>query len=105
MSIYGIDAGGVRKSPALPDVRNELRRRLRGSVLVSHTSFDKVAFERAMARYELEQLKVTWLDSAKIVRRAWPERYGRSGYGLKMASSPFTSESGDVSRLSSTIAE
>ena len=83
VSIHGIDERDVRKSPTLPEVRDELRRRLRGSVLVSHTSFDRVAFERAMARYELEQLHVTWLDSAKIVRRAWPERYGRRGYGLK----------------------
>ena len=28
------------------------------------TSFDRVAFERAMSRYDLEQLQVTWLDSA-----------------------------------------
>ena len=54
-----------------------------GSVLVSLTSFDRVAFERALTRYDLEQLQVTRLDSAKIARRAWPERYGRSGYGLK----------------------
>ena len=33
--------------------------------------------------YGLEQLQVTWLDSAKIARRAWPDRYGRRGYGLK----------------------
>ncbi|MCY4499370.1 MAG: exonuclease domain-containing protein [Rhodospirillaceae bacterium] len=83
VSIHGIDEKDVRKSPTLPEVRDELRRRLRGSVLVSHTSFDRVAFERAMTRYDLEQLQVTWLDSAKIVRRAWPERYGRRGYGLK----------------------
>ena len=83
VSIHGIDERDVRKSPTLPEVRDELRRRLRGSVLVSHTSFDRVAFERAMTRYDLEQLQVTWLDSAKIVRRAWPERYGRRGYGLK----------------------
>ena len=83
VSIHGIDEKDVRKSPTLPEVRDELRRRLRGSVLVSHTSFDRVAFERAMTRYDLEQLQVTWLDSAKIVRRAWPERYGRKGYGLK----------------------
>ncbi len=56
---------------------------MRGSVLVSHTSFDRVAFERGMARYDLEQLQVTWLDSAKIARRAWPDRYRRRGYGLK----------------------
>lgn len=83
VSIHGIDKGDVRNSPTLPDVRDELRSRLRGSILVSHTSFDRIAFERAMTRYDLEQLQVTWLDSAKIARRAWPDRYGRSGYGLK----------------------
>ena len=36
-----------------------------------------------MTRYGLETLEVTWLDSARIARRAWPECYGRSGYGLK----------------------
>ena len=81
--IHGIDEDDVQDSPTLPEVRAELRARLRGSVLVSHTSFDRVAFERAMARYDLEQLQVTWLDSAKIARRAWPDRYGRRGYGLK----------------------
>ena len=74
VSIHGIAERDVRKSPTLPEVRDELRRRLRGSVLVSHTSFDRVAFERAMTRYDLEQLQVTWLDSAKVARRAWPER-------------------------------
>ena len=83
ISIHGIDENDVRNSPTLPEVRSELRIRLRGSVLVSHTSFDRVAFERAMTRYNLEQLQVTWLDSARIARRAWPESYGRSGYGLK----------------------
>ena len=81
-SIHGIDERKVRDSPTLPEVRGLLRERLRGSVVVSHTSFDRVAFERAMTRYKLEQLQVTWLDSAKIVRRAWPERFGRRGYGL-----------------------
>ena len=82
-SIHGINETDVKNSPILPEVRSELRARLRGSVLVSHTAFDRVAFERALTRYDLEQLQVTWLDSAKIARRAWPERYGRSGYGLK----------------------
>ena len=83
VSIHGIDESDVINSPTLPKVRAELRARLRRSVLVSHTSFDRVAFERAMTRYDLEQLQVTWLDSAKIARRAWPERYRQSGYGLK----------------------
>ena len=83
VSIHGIDGEAVRKSPTIPEVRSELRRRLRGSILVSHTSFDRVAFERAMRRYNLEQLQVTWLDSARIARRAWPERFARRGWGLK----------------------
>ena len=83
VSIHGIDESDVKNSPTLPMVRGELRSRLRGSILVSHTSFDRVAFERAMTRYDLEQLRVIWLDSARIVRRAWPEKFGRSGYGLK----------------------
>ena len=83
VSIHGIDGDTVGNSPTLPEVREELRCRLRGSVLVSHTSFDRVAFERAMTRYDLEQLQATWLDSARIVRRAWPDRYGARGWGLK----------------------
>ena len=89
VSIHGIDEEDVRNSPTLPEVQGILQERLRGSVLVSHTSFDCVAFERAMTRYELEQLQVTWLDSAKIVRRAWPERYGRRGYGLENVAKAF----------------
>lgn len=81
--IHGIQENDVRHSPTLPDVRGELRDRLCGSVLVSHTAFDRVAFERAMVKYDLEKLPVTWLDSAKIARRAWPERYAQRGYGLK----------------------
>ena len=82
-SIHGIKESAVKHSPTLPEVRDELRARLSGTVLVSHTSYDRVAFERAMTRYNLEQLQVTWLDSAKIARRAWPSSYGQRGYGLK----------------------
>ncbi len=80
--IHGIGEDTVKNSPTMPDIRAELRRRLRGQILVSHTSFDRVAFERAMYKYDLEQLQVRWLDSAQIVRRTW-DQYFKSGYGLK----------------------
>ena len=80
--IHGIRETDVRNSPTLPEIRGELRRRLRGSVLVSHTAFDRTAFERAMEKYELEQLQVIWLDSAKIACRAWPEEFDSRGWGL-----------------------
>lgn len=82
VQIHGITGSDVAGSPTLPQVWDELSARLRGQVLVSHTSFDRVAFERAVTKHDLEQLQVTWLDSAKIARRAWPERYRRSGYSL-----------------------
>ena len=81
--IHGIEATAVEDSPTLPEIRGELRRRLRGSVLVSHTPFDRIAFERAMEKYDLEQLQVTWLDSTRIARRAWPDKYAVRGYALK----------------------
>lgn len=82
VDIHGITEDMVSSSPTMPQVRDELRRRLRGSNVVSHTSFDRVAFERAMLRYDLEQLQVNWLDSAKVVRRIW-SKYAKKGYGLK----------------------
>ena len=82
VSIHGIDEDDVSNSPTLPQVYGELRSRLEDLTLVSHTAFDRGALNRAAARYKLEQLQLTWLDSARIARRAWPERYGRSGYGL-----------------------
>ena len=36
-----------------------------------------------MTKYDLEQLQVTWLDSAKISRLAWPDEFGVRGYNLK----------------------
>ena len=89
IEIHGIDEAVVSGSPTLPGVRDELRRRLRGSILVSHTAFDRVAFERAMTKYDLEQLQVTWLDSAKIARRAWPDKYGVRGWSLKKIAKDF----------------
>ncbi len=81
--IHGIDEAAVRGSPTLPEVSDDLSCRLHSSVLVSHTAFDRVAFERAMTRYGLEQLQVTWLDSARVARRAWPGSFGIRGWGLK----------------------
>ena len=89
IGIHGIDEVVVRGAPTLPEVRDELRRRLRGSVCVSHTAFDRVAFERAMDRYDLEHLQVIWLDSAKVARRTWPDRYGKRGWGLKNIAADF----------------
>lgn len=82
-TIHGITPQDVKGQPIMPAVLEWLRVNLDGAVLVSHMPFDRVALGRAAARYDLEPLSVTWLDSARIVRRAWPDQYSRRGYGLK----------------------
>ena len=79
VGIHGIDDNAVKDSATLPQVAARLRRMLEGKVLVSHTAFDRAALDWAMDRYGLQTIRATWLDSAMIARRAWPERYGRRG--------------------------
>ena len=80
--LHGISEDTVKDSKTLPQVQAELRRLIEGMVLVSHTAFDRVALSGATERYGLEAIRTTWLDSGMIARSAWPERYGRRGWGL-----------------------
>ena len=75
--LHGIDRSVVKDSEALPGLEARLRQLLEGTVLVSHTSFDRRAMDAAMERYGLRSLRANWLDSATIARRAWPQRYKR----------------------------
>lgn len=81
--IHGITENDVSGSPTLPQLYDELRDRLTGTVIVSHTAFDRVAVARALAKYDLNPLVATWLDSARVARRAWPDKFGTKGWGLK----------------------
>lgn len=82
IGIHGIDEDGVRGSPAMPRLEPEIRRRLSGCV-ISHSSFDRVAFERTYERYGLPAPSCSWIDTTRVVRRAWRDRFGKKGYGLK----------------------
>lgn len=81
VEIHGIDEEDVLGSPVIPRLEAELRRRLNGYV-VSHSTFDSVAVERSFERYGLAALSCVWIDSARVVRRAWRDRFGKKGYGL-----------------------
>ena len=75
--LHGIDHKAVKDSKALPDLEARLRRLLEGTVLVSHTGFDRRAMDSAMKRYGLRPIRATWLDSAMVARRAWPRKFRR----------------------------
>lgn len=89
IKIHGITENDISGSPTLPQRYDELRDRLNGTVVVSHTAFDRVALVRALAKYKLDPLDVTWLDSSRVARRAWPDNFGTSGWGLKNIANEF----------------
>ena len=81
MSIHGISEDDVADASTLPDIFSDLQELPSQQIVVSHTAFDRVALSRATDKYGLPGIACTWLDSAKIVRRAWP-KFACSGYGL-----------------------
>jgi DNA polymerase-3 subunit epsilon len=81
IAIHGIDEWMVEGAPTWEEVFPLVDSRLRGRIVVSHTPFDRLALARASARFNLEGCECTWLDSAKVIRRTWPQ-FRRRGYGL-----------------------
>ena len=88
MEIHGIQEHDVENSPTLPEIYTELCERVQDSVVVHHSPFDKTAFGQAASRYQLEPLPVTWLDTEKVARTAWPGPT-RSGYDLETLTNRF----------------
>jgi DNA polymerase-3 subunit epsilon len=81
VSIHGIDESVVKGAPKLPEIADSLRSYLEGTVVVCHTHFDRVAMCQATRRYGISAIGCTWLDSARVARRAWKECAWK-GYGL-----------------------
>jgi len=88
VSIHGIDEEEVRFAPDWPATYPKVKSLLQGNVVVSHTPFDRLALLRACEKNNLAFSDCRWLDSAKVVRRAWP-KFSRSGYGLSNVAAEF----------------
>ena len=81
VSIHGIDRRAVRGAPTFPEIYGSVRKWLAASIVASHTPFDRLAVERVVEKYGLEQVACAWLDTARVARRAWPQ-FSQRGYGL-----------------------
>ena len=81
ISIHGITPEDVEGEMKYPAVHEIIVNDLSGYVFACHTAFDRVAFKRAADKYNLEPLDNIWLDTARVVRRAWP-KFAQRGYGL-----------------------
>ncbi|NOZ22873.1 MAG: transposase [Planctomycetes bacterium] len=80
-AIHGITEKDVVQAPTFPQIRNDLMGFLASRIAVSHTHFDRVSIRKAVEKYSLDPIETTWLDSARVARRTWPECSHR-GYGL-----------------------
>jgi DNA polymerase-3 subunit epsilon len=83
IAIHGIDEGKVVGAPTWPAVTESLRGLLSDWIVACHTPFDRAATTLACQKHGLSPFNFRWLDTARVVRRAWPERFGATGYGLK----------------------
>ncbi|WON74775.1 exonuclease domain-containing protein [Nitrosospira sp. Is2] len=81
VEVHGIDEYDVVDAPTFPQVASEILRRIENRVVVSHTSFDRTALYQAMVRHKLAEVPCQWLDTARVVRRAWGQ-WSHRGYGL-----------------------
>jgi DNA polymerase-3 subunit epsilon len=81
VSIHGIDESTVKSAPKFPALADTLRSYLVKKVVVCHTHFDRVAMSQAARRYNIIAPECTWLDSARVARRAWTNCSWK-GYGL-----------------------
>jgi DNA polymerase III subunit epsilon len=81
VSIHGISKAAVKNAPCFPAIFAELCSILTGTVVAHLMPFDRTALARATLKHGLTAIECCWLDTAKVVRRAWPE-FSRSGYGL-----------------------
>ena len=73
ISIHNIDEDVVKGAPTISDVSKEIYRLLDDHVCVCHTHFDRVAVQQAFAMCQLRHPRCTWLDSARVARRAWQD--------------------------------
>jgi len=81
VAIHGIDESKVAGAPTFPSLAETVAQKLIDTVVVSHTPFDQTAIRSVFAKYGIDVPIITWLDTARVVRRTWLDLSPR-GYGI-----------------------
>jgi len=87
VSIHGITEAAVVGAPVWSEAVGRVRTLLEGSVVACHTPFDRVATRLACQKHRVSHINCRWLDTARVVRRTWPEKFATRGYGLDSVAS------------------
>lgn len=88
VAVHGIDERVVASSPSWGEVYEQILPFVTGQIVASHMPFDRTATLRACQGAGLAHFDCSWLDTARVARRAWSE-FSHSGYGLKNLASRF----------------
>ncbi len=79
--IHGITENHVKNAPIFSDIYDKIMKFIDDDVVITHTYFDRTAWNRTISRYNLPVANIRWLDSSMIARRTW-EEYEQGGWGL-----------------------
>ncbi len=82
VSIHGIDEDMVKRAPKFPQIFDPLRGAIANQLVACHTHFDRAALCRVIEKYRLKHIDCVWLDTARVVRRAWA-KFSHTGYALR----------------------
>lgn len=82
IELHGIGPDTVVGAPTFPVIWEFLLPFLSMHHLVQHSNFDRRAIAAACKSYRLPSPDLSWSDSVRIARQAWPEFKGHGGHGL-----------------------
>ncbi len=88
VSIHGIDQASVRGKPRFTEAFHQVAHLFEDSIVVSHTPFDRTSLLQTCKANRIATPNCTWLDSARVVRRAYPQ-FAKSGFGLANVAKAF----------------
>jgi DNA polymerase-3 subunit epsilon len=81
VSIHGITKRDVTGAPEFSAVADKVNNYFKGNVVISHGAFDRTSLSKAFAACNVEFQFGSWLDTTRVVKRAWPQ-FSKKGYGL-----------------------
>ena len=81
--LHGINEEAVSEAETMLSIHPRLCRLIERAPLASHSPFDKQALEKSAIKYGLTMPQIKWLDTGRVARSAWPDRYDGSSWGLK----------------------
>ena len=83
--LHGIGPDAVQDCATLPDLLRPVAPPIGGDGFGEPHLVRPCGIRRCYGQVSLMPIRTTWLDSAMVARRAWPDKYGRSAITWQMS--------------------